>query len=449
VDLTPVDERPYVGSSEDNTVMELILGHNGLNRLFGGDGGSPQVSPDGPDDDGPPGNLPSAGSNPLAGALSGQNAPPLRQGNNPPSNGGQVDQSSNQPPDGPDGGGLGSGEIGQPGIFRLFTQPLSNEIAWLLPLACLSLLVLAVSQPLRWPLGPVHKGWLLWGGWFLTTALFFSVAEFYHAYYLTMIAPPLAALVSAGMTALGRKLREGSSAAGLILAAAVVASVLYQGYVGSTYVESILWLLPALGLMMTALLILAAVLGLGKTHWAGLALSLSLAAVLVVPGMWSVLTALDDAPNINLPQAYEDRGDEAGNRRMAVDDKLLEFLLANTDDTEYMMAVRSSMEGASYVLETGRPVLYMGGFNGGDPVVSATDLQTMVAAGELRYVLWTGGGRAGSTSIEIERWLAESCQPVTGLGLATSGAATRPGPDGDGPPAGAAASLGVVLYQCE
>jgi len=34
VDLTPADERPYIGSSENNTVMELIIGHNGLSRLF-------------------------------------------------------------------------------------------------------------------------------------------------------------------------------------------------------------------------------------------------------------------------------------------------------------------------------------------------------------------------------------------------------------------------------
>jgi 4-amino-4-deoxy-L-arabinose transferase-like glycosyltransferase len=33
VDLTPADERPYIGSSSDNTVMELIIGHNGLKRL--------------------------------------------------------------------------------------------------------------------------------------------------------------------------------------------------------------------------------------------------------------------------------------------------------------------------------------------------------------------------------------------------------------------------------
>ena len=35
VDLTPASQRPYIGSSEDNTVMELIIGHNGLSRLLG------------------------------------------------------------------------------------------------------------------------------------------------------------------------------------------------------------------------------------------------------------------------------------------------------------------------------------------------------------------------------------------------------------------------------
>src|SRR6185503_16655254 len=33
VDLTPADARPYVGSSTDNTALELAIGHNGLDRL--------------------------------------------------------------------------------------------------------------------------------------------------------------------------------------------------------------------------------------------------------------------------------------------------------------------------------------------------------------------------------------------------------------------------------
>ena len=35
VDLTPADQRPYVGSSSDNSETNLILGYNGVNRLLG------------------------------------------------------------------------------------------------------------------------------------------------------------------------------------------------------------------------------------------------------------------------------------------------------------------------------------------------------------------------------------------------------------------------------
>ena len=37
VDLTPPDQRPYVGSSSNNTELELIVAHNGAGRLTGQD----------------------------------------------------------------------------------------------------------------------------------------------------------------------------------------------------------------------------------------------------------------------------------------------------------------------------------------------------------------------------------------------------------------------------
>ena len=39
VDLTPASQRPYVGSSQDNSEISLALGYNGLQRLVGGIGG--------------------------------------------------------------------------------------------------------------------------------------------------------------------------------------------------------------------------------------------------------------------------------------------------------------------------------------------------------------------------------------------------------------------------
>ncbi len=35
VDLTPADQRPYVGGSSDNTELSLITGYNGVQRLLG------------------------------------------------------------------------------------------------------------------------------------------------------------------------------------------------------------------------------------------------------------------------------------------------------------------------------------------------------------------------------------------------------------------------------
>src|SRR5258708_40247003 len=35
VRLTPASARPYIGGSTDNTVLDLALGYNGINRLLG------------------------------------------------------------------------------------------------------------------------------------------------------------------------------------------------------------------------------------------------------------------------------------------------------------------------------------------------------------------------------------------------------------------------------
>jgi hypothetical protein len=38
VDLIPAGSRPYVGGSRDGTVWDLVIGYNGLGRVFGGEG---------------------------------------------------------------------------------------------------------------------------------------------------------------------------------------------------------------------------------------------------------------------------------------------------------------------------------------------------------------------------------------------------------------------------
>jgi 4-amino-4-deoxy-L-arabinose transferase-like glycosyltransferase len=175
------------------------------------------------------------------------------------------------------------------------------------------------------------------------------------------------------------------------------------------------------------------------------------AAMMVTPFIWSALTTLSDSPHVGLPSAYSGeqagRGGGAVSSQSSINLELLEYLQANTQDTEYLMAVKSSMQGSAYVIETGRPVLYMGGFNGGDPVVDAADLQQLVDEGRLRYIMWGGSQHGGS---DIGSWVESTCTVVE-VGPSTNNT-TRPISTGtqnqDGPPGRRSGDGGTTLYQC-
>ncbi|MCB0000814.1 MAG: hypothetical protein KDE56_33855, partial [Anaerolineales bacterium] len=121
----------------------------------------------------------------------------------------------------------------------------------------------------------------------------------------------------------------------------------------------------------------------------------------------------------------------------AVNAELVDYLQTNTQGMKYMMAVPSSQQGAQYVIDTGRPVLYMGGFSGGDAVVTADDLAQLVANGDLRYILFSGGDR---NSQEISNWLANSCTVVDGFSV------TQNGPQGQ---SGPGRGQQMKLYDCQ
>ncbi|MBP6178223.1 MAG: hypothetical protein KA473_10860, partial [Anaerolineales bacterium] len=153
--------------------------------------------------------------------------------------------------------------------------------------------------------------------------------------------------------------------------------------------------------------------------------------------------------NQNLPTAYTGstnqqmgpggaRPQGGDGRGSNVNEELVNYLEANTQGMEYLLAVPSSQQGSNLVLATGRPVLFMGGFSGQDEVVTAEDLAAMVANGELRYVMY-GGDRGGKQT--ITNWLEASCTVAPEFNQST--AATQQGPDGGGP------NRATTLYLCE
>ncbi len=110
VELWPADRRPYIGGSQTNSVLELVLGYNGFGRLTGDEVGSVG------------------------------------------------------------GGGGPSGGWGETGLTRLFDAQLGGAASWLLP-AALVLLGVLLWRTRRAPrTDPLRAAAVLWGGWLLVTA---------------------------------------------------------------------------------------------------------------------------------------------------------------------------------------------------------------------------------------------------------------------------------------
>ena len=74
---------------------------------------------------------------------------------------------------------------------------------------------------------------------------------------------------------------------------------------------------------------------------------------------------------------------------------LVKFLVQNRGTATWIVAVASAKQSAGIQLARGFPVIAMGGFSGSDPAMTVTQLQALVASGQLRYVVLGGGGAGG------------------------------------------------------
>jgi 4-amino-4-deoxy-L-arabinose transferase-like glycosyltransferase len=475
VDLTPAENRPYIGSSDNNTVMGLIFGHNGVSRLENNRGGG-NTPPSGPQPGQPtnPGTQPQQGQ-PQQGQFQGPPPAALeacsgqtqgsacsfttQNGNTiegscitPPNiselacapqgmipQNGQVPAGApNDGPNGQNGNTPFSNETGSPGVLRFFTSPLSKQMSWLLPFALISVLLALFASRIQLPIeSGVHKALILWGGWLLTCVVFFSmVSGIFHAYYAIMLAPALGAMVGIGF---GQLYKWGKNSNWVVvgLIASVVVTLGFQIFAATQYDEFAWWMLG------TGILLGLGILLMSISRRAAYAVILS--AALVIPAYWSVMTVTNGSNN-NLPTAYEGQnrdgqdgflasppqnqngGNRGGDR--TVNAELLAYLETNTQDVKYLLAVPSSQQGAQYVIETGRPVLYMGGFSGSDEVVTVDDLKELVANGELRYILYSGD----RGNQEISNWLTSSCAIVNEFSTIAQGQCPQ--------------NQGITLFSC-
>lgn len=376
-DLTPADRRPFAGSSRGNSMLELAVSHNGLGRFV-------QIARSSPE---------------------GVSAVPRARP--------AVEETAAsawwsrlfvRAPVGP---------------LRLADGQLAAQAGWLLPLALAGLLAGLGRGGFRLPLAPARLALILWGGWALTCAVIFSYAGgIFHFYYLSMVAPPLAALAGTGVVALwNRHLAPGRGA--LVLPVVLVLAAAWQVYVecaalGWTLGQSfgartmLATLAGRSGDWRTGLHVglvggvAAAVAALVATRPRGAAgqaarragaaaLSVGVAALLVIPVAWAlssvVVKGIAVLPAADLVRLGPDAQAGRAASTPASVRRLVDFLRRHRAGERYLLATTGTRLAAPIIIETGEPVMAMGGFHGLDPILTPESLAHLAATRQLRFVM--------------------------------------------------------------
>src|SRR6266480_2722529 len=401
VDLTPAASRPYVGSSQNNSEISLALGYNGIQRLLGqfGFGGSNAGSSTS-------GNttrqLPGAGSS--TGTFT-RDFPQTDTGSSgqPPQNVGSASG----------GGSSGMFNTGNPGLLRLFNEPLGGQIVWLLPMALLGMLALAWQRRPRFREDRQQQSLILWGTWLLTMAVFFSVATFFHQYYLSTLAPAICALFGIGVVVMWQDYRR-SGWRGWLLPLALLLTALEQIHIIVSNPSWGTWLIPLIALpcaLAAAIMFAARLLprlGLNVRVVAP-TLCVGLLALMLTSAVWSTIPVLaDEASSLPVAGASRQSGVGLGGRGSA-DTALIRYLEAHRGSAKYLVAVASSNQADAIILETNQPIMALGGFSGSDPILTTAELAALVKNGTVRYFLLngSGGGGPGGGQSTLISWITQ------------------------------------------
>ena len=393
VELIPAADRPYIGGSQNNSILELTLGYNGLGRLNGEETGSV-------------------------------------------------------------GGG---GNWGTPGLFRLFNSEFGGQIAWLLPAVLLlaaGLLWLGRRAPRT---DAVRASVIIWGSWVGVTGLTFSfMAGIIHPYYMVALAPGIAGLAGLGGVLLWQR-RDRPVAAAVLAAAVVAAGAMAAELLGrtATYLPWLRWVALLGSLAAAGLVLAAAVPGIkgAGTKASGIkgagirspglkasgimprtTAALAVAAALAGPLAYSLSTAstahsgsiVSAGPAVSgrggpgMPPAFggapgaaaggataaNGNGTAAGTGRgpgaggmggmggmggllgaSTPSAALVTALQTDAGTFTWAAAVVGSNNAAGYQLATQLPVMAVGGFNGTDPAPTLEQFQQYVADGKIHYFI--------------------------------------------------------------
>jgi 4-amino-4-deoxy-L-arabinose transferase-like glycosyltransferase len=432
VELTPASQRPFVGSSTDNSELGLTFSYNGFGRVEGELGGPGEV----PHAEGA--RLPAAhrrSARPLA-------APPARRHAPPPHRFpgvGAAGPGAREPIVRVPALVLPNGRLRNPitfggatGPLRLFESRLADQGAWMLPFAllgllALGLLLLASDRTSRDPsvaAEPAHRDpslagqsarrdprlavLIVLGVWLLAEVAILSFSKgIVHPYYISALGPGVAAMVGAGALAFTR-FAQWRDPRAVLLVVAVIATVLaqreildFQHYMG--------WFLPLL-----AIGPLVCIAAMAVRRLAAPAMGLLLCLLLVAPAAYASTTWLAHVQG-TFPAAGPHQATGSGefgvnSKAMRVDRNLIAYVSTHRPGTRWAVLTDAAPTAAPLML-LGLSAGAMAGYSGTDPALDGPALARLVAHGWARYVV-LGGAYASRGGNLATKATLRACREV-------------------------------------
>jgi len=296
------------------------------------------------------------------------------------------------------------------------------------------MIALAWQRRPRLQIDRQQQSLLFWGMWLLTMGIFFSVAGFFHQYYMTEMAPAIAALFGIGLVVMWQDYRRPGWR-GWLLPFALIVTAAEQIYILRSYPTWSQVLVP----IIAVLCIIAAVMLIGAriaprikvkapgTRFLVPALCAGILALLLAPTVWAAIPVTQGTQADLLLAGPTQTGDGGGNfaggrgGNTNTDTALIRYLEANQGTTKFLVAVPSSMTADSIILATNKPVMSLGGFSGSDPILTTSQLATLVKNGTVRFFLmnsFNGGGQIPSQILDqLSPQIRERLQSGSGGGF--------------------------------
>ena len=407
--LTPAADRPYVGGSTDDSVLQLTFGYNGLGRLDGNETGSV--------------------------------GPATRS----------------------------TAAFGGPaGLTRLFSSSMGSQASWLIPAALIGLIALLWLSRRSTRTDRTRAAALIWGGWLVVTGLVFSyMSGIIHLYYTIALAPAIGALTGIAAATLWR-IRD-RAVARLTLTAMLAATAAWGWVLLGRTPGWYPWLRVVVVLAAAGA---AAVILFGRSHkfLAVAAVSMAMIAGLAGPLAYSSSTvtttytgaipiagpaaagglgafpAAGGSAKGGFPGAYGRRfpgGAEgfprsaaggAGGRSFAkggggggllgrdtqVSSALTKLLKDGAAGYTWVAATVGAESAAPFQLASGDPIMAIGGFNGTDPAPTLAQFEKYVSEHKIHYFIGRNqasfGGGTGDAA-QITAWVQKhyTSQTIAGI----------------------------------